>query len=80
MIKRQFAELVTEEAVEFTAERAMQRGTCETGVITPGVIGRARILLVLRHTATRQYLLRSQRLQSVIVRIAQIQTQVQFAR
>jgi hypothetical protein len=68
MVKRQFVELVTDEAVEFAPEKTMERGACETGVISPGIIGRACILGGL-NTKARLYLLRSQRLQAVVVRI-----------
>jgi hypothetical protein len=79
MVKRQFVELVTDETVEFAPEKAMQRSACETAVISPGVIGGACILLVLRQTGTRQYLLGSQRLQPIVVRIAHIHRQAQDA-
>jgi hypothetical protein len=78
MVKSQFVELVTDEAVEFASEKAMQRGACETGVVSPSVIGRACILGGLS-TKARQYLLRSQRLKAVVVRIAHIHRQAQFA-
>ena len=79
MVKRQFVELVTGKAVEFAPEKTMQGGACETVVIRPGIIGRACSLRGLPSKEARLYLLRSQRLQAIVVRIAHIQSQAQFA-